>query len=177
MRKLNSDWSEPSIEQEQITALSSELQKLKEDKGKSKIPRLISRRGQERNRNPTNNRGWDKDWAWKKISLDEGEPDFKSVKGILYHWCVNHQAWTFHKQEDCRLSIDLKNSEAKSATSKTDKCPLYKEALQTIISSIEVGEEESTNEEWGCSSASDPFYISNTSILAVPWVCKLLTWY
>ena len=28
MRKLNSDWGDPSTEQEQITALSSELQKL-----------------------------------------------------------------------------------------------------------------------------------------------------
>ena len=33
MRKLNSDWGAPSTEQEQITPLSSELQKLKEDKG------------------------------------------------------------------------------------------------------------------------------------------------
>ena len=35
MRKLNSDWSAPSIEQEQINPISSELQNLMEDKGKS----------------------------------------------------------------------------------------------------------------------------------------------
>ena len=58
MRKLNLEWGTPSIEQEQITALSSELQKLKEDKGKNNGK---SRRVQDRKNNSPNNRGGDKD--------------------------------------------------------------------------------------------------------------------
>jgi len=43
----------------------------------------------------------------------------------------------------------LKNSEAKSTTSKTDKFPSYKEALRTIMSLIDEDEEDSTSEDGG----------------------------
>ena len=144
MRKLNSAWGAPSTEQEQITALSSELQKLKEDKGKNN---RSQKRVQNRNGNAPTNGGGDKEWAWKKIPPAEEEPESKTVKGRLYHWCVGHQAWTIHKPSACRLPNTLDNSEVKSATSKTAKSSSYKEALQTIMSSIEEDEEDIVDEE------------------------------
>ena len=38
-------------------------------------------------------------------------------------------------------------------------------------------DKEDIDEEWGCSSASDPFYVRNTVISAVPWVVKLILWF
>ena len=43
--------------------------------------------------------------------------------------------------------------------------------------SIEEDEGDSTREEWGYSSASDPFYARDTLISSIPWVCKLITWF
>ena len=66
------------------------------------------------------------------------------MKGRLYHWCVGHQAWTLHKPTEYRLPND---AEAKSATPKTGKSPSYKEALQTIMTSIENDEKDIGDEE------------------------------
>ena len=144
MRKLNSEWGAPSIEQEQITALSSELQKLKENKSKNNG---TPRKAQDRKQNSSSNKSGDKEWAWKKIPPAEGEPESKEMKGRLYHWCIGHQAWTLHKPSDCRLPTDSNGSEAKTATSKTGTTASYKEALQTIMSVIENDEEDTVDEE------------------------------
>ena len=60
---------------------------------------------------------------------------------------MDHQAWTLHKPAEYRLPNALDNSEAKSATSKIVKSSSYKEALQTIMSSIEEDEEDIVDEE------------------------------
>ena len=45
------------------------------------------------------------------------------------------------------------------------------------MSVIENDEEDTVDEEWDHSSASDPNYVRNTLISIVPWVGKLLLWF
>jgi hypothetical protein len=41
-------------------------------------------------------------YAWKKIPPKAGEAKSKSYENRMYHWCVNHKAWTMHKPEECQ---------------------------------------------------------------------------
>ena len=118
--------------------------------------------GKARNRS-ADNKGVEKNWTWNKIPPTEGEPETKTVKGRLYYWCVRQKAWTLHTPDECKLPLEGNSSEAKTATS-----PSYKEALQTIMTSI--GEDE---EEWVDSSVADDYFTRYAFLFAVPWVFRL----
>ena len=98
----NGEQGVPSIEQEQLTALSTEMAKFKS------YPRFSNRtvkrsRGDEktkkaeRDRKTRNKKGSDQ-WAWKWIPSIEGKSSAKNAKGKQHHWCIKHQAWILHSK-------------------------------------------------------------------------------
>jgi uncharacterized membrane protein YgcG len=42
-------------------------------------------------------------YAWKDVAPAAGTAHNKVVEGKTYHWCPNHNAWTLHKPEECRM--------------------------------------------------------------------------
>jgi hypothetical protein len=86
-RLLTGEWSAPTKEQEQILALTAQVDKLwiaatpKKDRQKN---------GQSNTPNPQKNTSKaklerEKKWAWRKILPKEGEPVTKVVNGTSYH--------------------------------------------------------------------------------------------
>jgi hypothetical protein len=75
----------PDADQESIIALKAQIEAKQHPKG-GKQPR-----------------GTD----WKLIPLKPGESRLKVItingKRLTYYWCQNHQRWTIHKPQDCRL--------------------------------------------------------------------------
>jgi hypothetical protein len=43
-------------------------------------------------------------WAWKDTAPPTGSPHTKVVEAKTHHWCTNHNMWTLHTVEDCRMS-------------------------------------------------------------------------
>jgi len=106
-RVLTGEWSAPTKEQEQILALTAQVNQLrlattppakkeKQRNGQSHTPnpkKIASKAKLER----------EKKWAWKKILPKEGEPVTKVVDGTSYHLdCEHHpKQWVCHTSEEC----------------------------------------------------------------------------
>jgi len=65
---------------------------------------------------------------WKKVAPKSGGPTTIQKNGRTYHWCPNHQAWTYHKPEECKgkefrkeESGNEKNDNEKKDDEKKDK--------------------------------------------------------
>jgi hypothetical protein len=105
-RLLTGEWSAPTKEQEQILALTAQVDKLgiaatptKKDKQKN---------GQSNTPNHPENASKaklkrHKKWAWQKILPKEGEPVTKVVDGTTYHLeCEHHpKQWVCHTSAEC----------------------------------------------------------------------------
>ncbi len=99
-RILTGEWSAPTKEQEQILALTAQVNQLRlasvppaaKDKPKQK-PKLSKKAKQDR----------EEKWAWKKILPKEGEPVTKVVDGNSYHLTCEHHPnqWVCHTSEEC----------------------------------------------------------------------------
>ena len=124
----------PSIEQEQLTALSAELAKFKSD------PRFSSRNSRDKKKKDgksdkgkkAKNKRNDDQWAWKRVPPTDGEPNPKNKNGKLYHWCVKHQAWTVHTPSQCDLPDPNDDSSS-------DRKSQHEQAMHTVM---EEGDEE-----------------------------------
>ena len=96
-RVLNKRWSAPTKEQEQILALTAQVEHLKD----SKVPRTtkppkIPLLKQPRPKTPNK-------WAWKDVLPKQGEPTTKLFEGTQYHVnCPFHKnQWVAHPVEEC----------------------------------------------------------------------------
>jgi hypothetical protein len=95
-RVLLKTWSAPTKEQEQILALTAQVNRLRLTPKKTDplLPRRdVNKAKQDR----------DKKWAWKKILPKEGEPVTKVVDGKTYHLACEHHPnqWVCHTTEEC----------------------------------------------------------------------------
>ena len=140
IRKQNNTWGAPSAEQEQLTALTSEIKKLKEDK---RSPRAETSQDKRKLRRAAFD---EQAWAWKKVPPATGEPDSKIVKSKTYHWCIPHQAWCLHTTSECELKLreakkeNTRKGPAKRTTSKA------REAMKAILDTVnDESDDESTN--------------------------------
>ena len=105
---LTVPWLEKSEEQQQIEALTAELDNMKKSQPTSKPKNngkktftkdtKGKKKGDEKKSDRTNDK-----WAWKEVPPKEGEAKVKHVNGKDYHWCPNHNAWTIHTAEQCKL--------------------------------------------------------------------------
>jgi hypothetical protein len=95
-RVLLKTWSAPTKEQEQILALTAQVNRLRLPPKKADPPfpkRDNSKAKQDR----------EKKWAWKKVLPKEGEPVTKVVDGKTYHLACEHHPnqWVCHTTEEC----------------------------------------------------------------------------
>ena len=106
-------WLQPTPEQKQIVALSAELDKMKKKRNdkqrgsKTKEDESGANEGKKRNsKNPkTYKKGYPE---WKLQPPDPGNPQKKTVKDKVFHWCPHHQLWTKHEPKDCKKGNDSK---------------------------------------------------------------------
>ena len=117
-------WNALSPEQNQIVALTAQLNRLKDGRvhiGKGNTNRKKEKRkgkfGEDREsskredkkagRNSKGRRKGrdDSKWAWKKIPPKDGEKEEKVYNGTKYFWCHHHGLWTLtkHTEETCYL--------------------------------------------------------------------------
>jgi hypothetical protein len=106
-------WNTMSPDQERLVSLLSEVNMLKdrnlklskdtqegikgkkpEDKGKFKKAPTPSKKKSDEDK-----------WPWKKVPPQAGDPKTKSMPGFDkdHQWCDDHQAWTVHLPDDCKL--------------------------------------------------------------------------
>jgi hypothetical protein len=107
-RKLTQSWGKPTKEQDQILALTAQLEKLSAKKAT----------------NPPAKRKGDKKenkWAWKNVQPKEGEPQTKTFEGKEYHCnCKFHpNKWVCHTAAEC--FSNPANAGANSSPAKTTK--------------------------------------------------------
>jgi hypothetical protein len=72
------------------------------------------------------------------VAPKQGEPDKKTVKGKVWHWCNEHQAWGKHLQSECRGKGYYPNKRThKDGTPDKDKMPPNKKLkIANALSSI-----------------------------------------
>ena len=126
LRKENGEWGAPSADQEQLTALTAELNKFK-----SSNSNFENKQGQGLKPKP---KDWNKDkkksgkskkkqnndekWAWKKIPPANGEANTKELSGKTYPWYIKYQAWTLRTSEQCFLpQLKPKNTNKRTSIS------------------------------------------------------------
>ena len=104
---LSVPWLEKSEEQQQIEALTAELDTIKKTQSskprtKKTTPKTTGggkKKGDEQKSDKPNDK-----WAWKEVQPKDGEESkVKRVNGKDYHWCPYHKAWTIHTAEQCKL--------------------------------------------------------------------------
>ena len=138
MRRDNGEWGAPTEEQTQLTALSSEVTKLKENnKQLIKTLKRAKKGGKRANLCTVN----DKKWAWKKIPPPIGTISIKTVADKKYHWCTNHRAWALHSTEQCRNKPT--NDKAEEDHTKSDN---YDEAMAAVMQAIESDSDSESQE-------------------------------
>ena len=117
-RKLENQWGVRSQEEEQIVALTAQVQQLLKDKN-LKLTRSVEsklRQGtinKKKELTKTVNKGRQKEkgkkkssdnkWAWKKVPPKQGESRTKTVGLKTYNWCKDHMAWVCHDPAECDL--------------------------------------------------------------------------
>ena len=88
IRKQNNLWGVPSVEQEQITTLSSTLDQIKKGKKRSEKDRSNRSGNSSSTRSRGNSRQTrvsnEKKWAWKMMPPKEGDPTNKIYQGRTF---------------------------------------------------------------------------------------------
>ena len=98
-RKRNNTLGAPSAEQEQLTALTSKIKKLKDDKHP-----LLTKPSQDK-KNLRRAAFNEQAWAWKKTIPADEEPNSNVVKSKTYNWCIPHQALCLHTTSEYELKL------------------------------------------------------------------------
>jgi hypothetical protein len=129
-------WKALTEEQEQIIALTAQVQTLQKEKAVAK--KAKTKKKKEEEKKEANDDGEDKKPkkktekkekpAWMLKPPTDGK-NKKTVNGKEYHWCPKHKAWGRHLPADCRLPAEEKPSE-------TPKLQLAK-ALGTLLEESE----------------------------------------
>jgi hypothetical protein len=139
-RVLLKTWSAPTKEQEQILALTAQVNQLliakaAPNKDKRTPPKDLSKRKQDR----------EQKWAWKKILPKEGEPVTKVVDGKTYHLACEHhpKQWVCHTTAECSKN-PANNGVPKDADSKQS---LKKARIAAAALLAEEGEDEESDED------------------------------
>ena len=139
-------WGQLSSEQQQIVALSAELEKFKKNsnnnsKNKNQRNNQDNNGGggnnnpnKKNNKKKKSNKKKDNDskWAWKKVPPANGETT-KTVENKKYYWCPKHKAWTLHKPSECRLGENSNDDNSQTSNVETNNNNVtFASALATI---------------------------------------------
>lgn len=117
-------WLQPTPEQKQIVALSAELDKMKKkrnDKQRgSKTKEDESGANDEKKRKSKNHKVSKKGYPdWKLQPPNSGDPETKTVKDKIFHWCPHHKLWTKHKPDECKKKYNNESDEKLKPTGLT----------------------------------------------------------
>jgi hypothetical protein len=106
-RKLVNKWAAPTREQEQILALTAQVQELTSTKAKPNSGALT---GDPKRKTPTKGQK-DNKWAWKDILPKDEELTTKDFNGKTYHVnCQFHpNQWVYHSPAECKTAECSKN--------------------------------------------------------------------
>lgn len=109
-------WCELTQEQEQIVALTAQVEQLK-DKRLKLSDDSAKKKGKKKSNKPKDKKDSDDKFAWKKIPPRSNQVKTKTVDGKEYKWCKYHSAWVMHNPEGtgpdgCRLRKRMERNEA-----------------------------------------------------------------
>ena len=140
-------WGQLSAEQQQIVALSAELERFKKKNNKKQNSNQDNNNqgtaseqggdnkkgkgGKKSNKKKSTSKNKDINdakWVWKKVPPVNGET-VKNVDNKTYYFCPHHKAWTLHKPSDCRLNPSNSNNNTKV---NNDNDTAFASALATI---------------------------------------------
>jgi hypothetical protein len=134
-RKRSDKWQAPSVEEEQILALTAQISDLQKAKtttsasDKAKKAGAKKKDGEAAKKKARTDRYAEK-YAWKLIAPATGEPTTKEVGKKTYHFCPHHNsgagAWVIHLPSKC----DRRDS--KKEVPASDKIMSLTKALQAI---------------------------------------------
>ena len=140
LRKENGEWGTPSSEQEELAALTAGLSEYKTD---SKDGKRQDKRGpkpgskdkkDQKKKKPVNN---DKRWEWKKTPPLDKQYSVKVFNNKTYYWCINHQAWTIHKPEECNLHASPPNHDFSQKKKRRKATSTLNGTLQAVIEEVD----------------------------------------
>jgi hypothetical protein len=138
---LRKQWKALSKEEEQIIALSAQIDRLqKAPPSKSRPPA-----GAKTANAKAKQKARDDKWAWKRIPPKEGEPVTKVVGGKHYHLTCEHHPnqWVCHTSEQC--SKNPKNNGVPKYTDENSK--LQAARLAATALAAEEGQEDDSDED------------------------------
>jgi hypothetical protein len=138
-RVLLKTWSAPTKEQEQILALTAQVNQLR-------IPKAAPKKDKRAPKDPSKaKQDKDEKWAWKKVLPKEGEPVTKVMDGKNYHLeCEHHpNQWVCHTTAECSKN-PANNGVPKDVNSKQR---LKKARLAAAALLAEEGEDEESDED------------------------------
>jgi hypothetical protein len=137
-RKLTQSWGKPTKEQNQILALTAQLEKMSSKKGPN--PPAKKKDSNKENK-----------WAWKNVQPKEGEPRTKTFEGKEYHCnCKFHPGkWVCHTTEECfsnpanaRSTVPKKTQPTESKGKRLAKAKLAAAAIEAEESASDTSEQE-----------------------------------
>lgn len=146
-------WLQKSLQQQEIEALTAELKasqskfakQLKNAKVGTKEDKSQDKKNQPRKeyRNQAK-------YAWKKVKPKTGEKMTKVVNSKEYRWCIDHEAWVLHSEEECKMRIarlakekaeaeahnaEISDDEADDNTSPEER------AMASLAAAVAIGDE------------------------------------
>jgi hypothetical protein len=137
-RVLLKTWSAPTKEQEQILALTAQVNQLR-------ITKAAPQKDKRAPKDPKAKQDRDQKWAWKKVLPKEGEPVTKVVDGKTYHLACEHhpKQWVCHTTAECSKN-PANNGVPKDENSKQR---LKKARIAAAALLAEGGEDEESDED------------------------------
>ena len=130
--KQNGEWTAPSTEQKQLTDLTTEQDKFKNDSKKKSTHKPNDQNKDKKTEKGKKNPSNDEKWTWKKIYPANEEDYSKQMAEKTYDWCIKHQAWTVHTPENCTLP-PLNRNKPKTRASTSSK---HEDSLQAVIEEV-----------------------------------------
>ena len=119
-RKRSDLWQAPSVEEEQIIALTAQIDEMQKEKAMTATANDKPKRPTESKKKSRTDRYAEK-YAWKLVPPASGEPKTKEVNKKTYHFCPHHNngvgAWVIHHPNKCDRREEKKDVPAKAKAS------------------------------------------------------------
>jgi hypothetical protein len=137
-RKRADLWQAPSIKEEQILALTAQIDAMK----KAKISTAKTKKSDSKKANDAKKKTradtYAEKYAWKIVPPAEGEPKTKEVNKKNYHFCPHHNngagAWVIHHPSACDRRDDKKGEPKEKAMSLTKVLQAIQEEANDVLS-------------------------------------------
>jgi len=132
-------WNAPSLEEEKILALETQIQKLRKEKKKPK-QQEGTKKGKDKDGTKKGKKKKKKDGPkWMQVPPADANKDKpKTIKGKQYFWCAKHAKWAGHIMSTCQgkgLKDPKNNQQEPPPSPQTTACLGLTRALSALESS------------------------------------------